>query len=206
MSSARWMLFFLAAGALGLFACSSDSTTPGQLDFSVAESLLVLYPEDATQGYALLSGGTGTCAALQSGLTVAPSAQVANLNYLYILIGEFDSSGGSLPLTAATYTVIDPTVGASPPGLFALVAGIGTDDACGPTEQDANSGSVTLNPFVTEDGGTSSLNFSAVFGGTTQLTGSYSLTTCLVSLDAGVPAGTCVQCTAQADGGPCAIQ
>ena len=206
MRRAGWMLAALAVVGSGLFACSSSTVTQGELGFTVAESLLVLYPENAADGYVLLSAATGTCAALQTGASVVVNAEVANLDYLAILLGAYDANGDPLPLSAATYTVVDPSTGGTPPGLFALVAGLSTDAACDPTEQDASTGSVTLSPLDTTDGGSSSLNFSAVFGGTTQLTGTYPLTTCLVSLDAGVAPGTCLACTSPPDGGPCAIQ
>jgi hypothetical protein len=211
MRSVWWMLGMLAVTSAGLSACSSDSIANGTLGFTVAESLLVLYPEDPTFGVALLSEGTGTCAALQSGVTMgitpsAGAAEVAGLEYLYIPIEQVDVNNNALPLAAATYTVFDPTVGTSPPGFFALVAAIVTDDACDPIEEDANSGTLTISPFDTTDGGSSSLNYSAVFGGTTQVSGTYTLTTCLVSLDAGVAPGTCVQCVPVGDAGACAIQ
>jgi hypothetical protein len=204
MRRASWILGMLAAASAALFACSTD-ITPGTLGFTVAEGLLVLYPEDSTAGYALLSSGTGTCASLQAGNTVVPAADVAGLSYLYMPLGNFDANSNLLTLSAGTYNVADPNGTFSVPSLVAYAAAIQTDDACDPVEQDATSGTVTVSPFDTADGGSSSLTFSAVFG-TTQVSGSYPLTTCLVTLDAGIGNDTCVQCIFPGDGGPCAIQ
>jgi hypothetical protein len=208
MRGARWLLAALGVASVGgVVACSSDSVSNGSLGFSVAESLLVLFPEDPTSGYALLSSGTGTCAALQTGVTVAGDAEIASLGYLLVPLAQVDASNTPLPLAATTYTIVDPAnPTASPPGAFAVVAAVSTDLSCDPTEDDANSGTVTISPFDTTDGGSSPFNFSAIFDQTTRVTGSYTLSTCLVSLDAGVPAGTCVACDFPVNGAACAIQ
>jgi hypothetical protein len=205
---------FLVAASLTLFACSSDSTSTGSLGFAIADSILVLEPDDATKGYVVLSSGTGTCAALQSGLTLIPS-QVGNLDYVLVLLGVDDASQPPrpLPLTAGSYTIVDPTDpngGFTPPGLLANSSAAMADGACSGTEIVASSGTATLVSFNATDGGSSSLNYTAVFGGT-QVTGAYTLVTCLVpSTTPGDDAGTCAVCAAPdggtvADGGTCAI-
>lgn len=199
---------FLLLASTVFWACSSDSTTNGSLGFSIAESVLVLEPDDATFGYVVLSSGTGTCSALQSGLTLIPS-QIGNLEYVLILLGALGTPEGNspppvLPLTAGSYTIVDPNdpnANFTPPGLLANSAAVMADNTCLGTELVASSGTATLLPFNTTDGGISSLSYTAVFGGT-QVTGVYSLSTCLVpSTTPGADAGTCAICTS-ADGGP----
>ncbi|MGO9831394.1 MAG: hypothetical protein ACLPJH_14745 [Myxococcaceae bacterium] len=204
------MLALLVLGSAGLAACSS-STSNGTLNFTIAESLLVLEPEDPTVGFALLSAGTGNCAALQSGVSFGVNIvppQISNLAYMLILLGNLDSSGNSIALTAGSYTVVDPDTGTfTPPGLLSNAYGVATDTSCNDTSSPGSSGTVTIDPFTSTDGGSSTLIYSIVFGGT-QVSGTNVLTTCLVS--SSVPlmdAGTCVPCVASAvDGGACAIQ
>jgi len=198
----------LVATALGFVACSSTTVTNGSLNFTVAESILVLEPDNPTIGYVVLSQGTGLCPALQSGLTIIPP-QIGNYEYLFILLGALDANANLLPLTAGSYTIIDPTdtnAPFNPPGLLANAAGVQADNSCLGTATYASSGQATVSPFSSTDGGISSLNYSAVFN-STQITGSYSLTTCLVpSTTPLADAGTCVQCTGGTpDGGACAI-
>jgi hypothetical protein len=196
-------LGLLLATSVCLFACSSDSTNPGTLGFSIADSLLVLDPNDATSGYVVLSSGTGTCAALQSGLALVQATQVGNLNYLYILLGALDANNNFIPLTAGSYSILDPSASFSPPGLVANAAAIVTDNACGLVgEVVASSGTASVTPFDTTDGGISGFTYTAVFGGT-QVTGTYSLSTCLVPGATPIAdAGTCVVCgTTEPDGG-----
>jgi hypothetical protein len=199
MRNAHSMLGMLALASAGLFACNSATMTNGSLGFTVAESLLVLETENA--GFVLLSSATGNCDALKSGV---PLGQVANTDYLVILLGVLDTSGNFVALTAGSYTVIDPSASFNPPGLLANAADVTTDSSCNPGESDATSGTATLSPFDASDGGSSSLSYSVVFG-STQVSGTYALTTCLISgmVDAG--AG-CIPCDFAADGEACAIQ
>jgi hypothetical protein len=211
MRSATWMLGLTALTCAGLVACSSSttSTTPGTLGFTVAESLLVLFPDDPTSGFALLSGGTGTCAALQSGIDVVNTVEIANFAYVAFLLGELDANGNSLPLGGGTYTIVDPNGGTfTPPGLLANAAGVATDSQCNAQISYAASGTAVLSNIDGVDGGATPFNYSAVFGSQV-VTGTYSLATCLVT--SGVDAGVCVPClgpdgTVVTDGGVCAIQ
>ncbi|MGO8971422.1 MAG: hypothetical protein ACLQDQ_17845 [Myxococcaceae bacterium] len=209
MRIGTWTLALLALTSAGLVACSSSTSTTS-LNFTIAESLLVLEPEDPTVGFALLSGGTGTCAALQSGVSFGVNIvppQIGNLSYLLILLGNLDANGNAIALTAGSYTVVDPNTGSfTPPGLLSNVFGVVTDTSCNDTSSPGSSGTLTVDPFTTSDGGSSTLVYSIVFGDG-QVNGTNALTTCLVS--ASVPlmdAGTCVACVPAADGGPCAIQ
>ncbi len=201
MRRGSWMLGVLGVASAGLVACSSDTVSPGTLAFNIAESLLVLYPEDPTLGYVLLSSATGNCAAQQAGV---PFGQAGNVDSVVFPLGQLDSTGNNLPLTGGTYTVVDPSTMLNSAGAFAFAAVIVTDSQCDDAESDGSSGTVTVSPFDTADGGSSSLTYSAVFG-LAQATGSNALTTCLVSVDAGPFDGSCLQCVFPADGGPCAI-
>jgi hypothetical protein len=201
-------LGLLVATALGFGACSSTTITNGTLNFTVAESILVLEPDNPTIGYVVLSQGTGLCPALQSGLTIIPPL-IGNYEYLFILLGVLDASANLLPLTAGSYAIIDPTdpnAPFNPPGLLANAAGVQADSSCTGGATYASSGTATVSPFASTDGGSSGLNYSAVFNNT-QVTGQYTLTTCLVpSTTALADAGTCVLCTGGTpDGGPCVI-
>jgi hypothetical protein len=206
MRSTTRALRVLVATSLGLVACSS-STTNGTLGFNVADSLLVLDPNNASSGYVVLSSGTGNCAALQAGAGVVPPfVQVGSVSYLIILLGLVDASGNFIALTAGSYPILDPNTNFNPPGPLANAAAVLSDTGCAYAASPANSGSATLSPFDTSDGGSSTLNYSALFGNT-QVTGSYTLTTCLVpDTTPGADAGTCLNCAgATADGGACAI-
>jgi hypothetical protein len=204
MRRAKRVLGLMVAASVGL-SCNS-STTPATLQFNVAESLLVLDPNDASSGYVLLSSGTGACAALQSGLTVFGNAQVGNFDYVILLLGQLDAAGQFVALTAGTYGILDPTASFNPPGLIANAAIIASDPTCNVVETDASSGTLTVAPFDTADGGTSAFNYSAIFGASV-VTGTYSLTTCLVPDTTPLAdAGTCAVCTGGTpDGGACAI-
>jgi hypothetical protein len=202
MRSSKWVLAMLAVASGGLFACGSDSITDGTLAFTIAEGLLVLYPDAPTTGYALLSSGTGNCAATQAGV---PPTGIGNLDFVVFPLGQLDANGNNLPLTGGNYTIVDPSTNLNSAGLFAFAAVSAIDSACGNLESDASSGTVTISPFESADGGLSSLAYVAVFG-STQLSGTNSLTTCLVSVDAGPYDGACHQCVPAADGGACAIQ
>lgn len=205
MRSVRRGVGLLVATSLGLFACSS-STTSGSLAFNVAESLLVLDPDNAASGYVVLSNATGNCAALQSGLTLFENFQIGNLRYVIFLLGQQDANSNYVALTAGTYTILDPSQSFNPPGLIANAGAIESDSSCTPTGSNASSGTATVAPFDTADGGTSAFSYSAVFG-STQITGTYTLTTCLVPDTTPLAdAGTCVVCTGGTpDGGACAI-
>jgi hypothetical protein len=201
-------LGLLVATALGFGACSSTTITNGTLNFTVAESILVLEPDNPTIGYVVLSQGTGLCPALQSGLTIIPPL-IGNYEYLFILLGVLDASANLLPLTAGSYGIINPTdpnAPFNPPGLLANAAGVQADSSCTGSATYASTGTATISPFASTDGGSSGLNYSAVFNNT-QITGQYTLTTCLVpSTTALADAGTCVLCTGGTpDGGPCVI-
>ena len=199
------VLGLLAVASFGLFACS-PSTTTGTLNFGVAESLLVLDPNNAASGYVVLSEGTGTCAALQSGLTILGNAQIGNLSYLAFLLGQLDANDNYVALNAGTYTIIAPTDSFNGPGLISNAAALAVDPSCNPSENDATTGTATVSPFITTDGGISSFSYSAVFGGTT-VSGTYSLTTCNVPDSTPLAdAGTCVVCAGGTpDGGACVI-
>jgi hypothetical protein len=202
MRSAKWVLAMLAVTSAGLVACSSDTVTDGTLSFNIAESLLVLYPDFPTTGFVLLSSGTGNCAATQAGV---PTTEVGNVDYVVFPLGQLDANGANLPLTGGNYTIVDPSTNLNSAGLFAFAAVTTVDNACDNVESDASSGTVTVSPFDSADGGSSSLAYVAVFGNT-QISGTGSLTTCLVSVDAGPFDGACHLCVPAADGGACAIQ
>lgn len=194
----------LALASAGLLCCSS-STSKGTLGFTVAESLLVLKPSDPTFGYALLSSGTGNCAAVQAG--IAPG-QVGSMNYLFVIFSSLDVNGNLGPLTAGSYSVLDPNGTNSPnlPALVALSSVIASDNMCNYSGANATSGTAVLEPFDSTDGGSSTLNYTAIYNGA-QLTGTSQLTTCLLSATvASADAGTCIPCVAGADGGACVIQ
>lgn len=205
MRRASWVLGMLGVAGVasaGLFACSSNTVSPGTLAFGIAESLLVLYPERPSQGYVLLSSGTGTCAAQQAGVAFG---QVASLDTVVFPLGLLDAAGKNLPLTAGTYTIVDPSMTLNTAGLFAFGAVVAADGLCNAGESDATSGTLSISAFDTADGGTSNLAYTAVFGAT-QITGANTLTTCLVSVDAGPFDGGCLDCVFPEDGGACAIQ
>jgi hypothetical protein len=197
---------FLVAASVGLLGCSSDTVNNGALGFTVAESLLVLDPLDAASGYVVLSQGTGTCAALNTGVTLIPATQVGNMSYVIFLLGEVDANSNFIPLTAGSYPILDPSATFNPPGLLSNAAAVQTDSFCNGTEVDASSGTATVTTFDTTDGGTSGFNYTAVFGNT-QVTGTYTLTTCLVPDTLPLAdAGTCAVCSGETtDGGACAI-
>ena len=195
----------LAVASAVLLSCSSSEPTPGMLSFTVAESLLVLMPSDPTFAYALLSSGTGSCAALQAG--IAPG-EIGNVNYLFAIFESVDINDMFAPVTAASYNIIDPQQPPSQtlPALIAYSSIIETDNLCNYGGANASSGTATLNPFNSADGGSSTLNYTAIYGGT-QLTGTSVLTTCLLSATiAEADAGTCIPCTGPGDGGACTIQ
>jgi len=195
----------LAVATSGLLACA-PSVTNGTLGFTVVESLLILEPEDSAAGYVLLSGGIGTCPALQAG---GLPDNFANLNYLVISIFSVDANQDYAALTAGTYTVYDPSSGPSSfPALFAY-SGLGqNDNFCNPNGTNASSGTVAIIPFATADGGTSTLTYTDLVYGSSQLSGTATLTTCLVSATTpNYDAGVCIPCVPTgADGGVCAIQ
>jgi hypothetical protein len=207
MPSPTRALGFLIAVALGLVACSSG-TTVGSLGFIVADSLLVVDPFNAASGAVVLSSGTGTCAALQSGAgLIPPFVQVGNLSSFIIELGVVDASGTTyLPLTAGSYPIIDANSNFTPPGPLANALAVLSDNACGYQPSVASGGSAVLSPFDPADGGSSTLNYSAIFG-STQVTGTYTLTTCPVpDTTPGLDAGSCLVCAgATPDGGACAI-
>ncbi len=197
-------LFALASA--GLFACSSGTTPSGSLSFQVAESLLVLDPNDPAYAYALLSNGTGNCAALQAGVQLE---QIGGTNYNYLDVDfiSVDAAGDYAAVTAGSYSMIDPNTGTTPsfPALFGYSSVVSSDPSCNPSGDNAQSGTVTLSPFNSADGGLSTMSYSAVYDGT-QLSGTSTLPTCLIdsTLDAG--ATTCIQCVPVADGGVCAVE
>lgn len=196
-------LALLAITSAGLFACSS-STSQGALTFTVAESLFVFQPDDATSGYVLLSNAIGNCAALQKGIQ---PVEIGNTSYLLILLGQLNAQGQFAPLTAGTYNILDPNSSTSPtpPALIGTSALVQTDSACGAAGANATSGTATLAPLDTSDGGSSTLNYSAVYDGV-QISGTNQLTTCLVDVLAPALDGGCATCTGPGDGGPCTIQ
>jgi hypothetical protein len=207
MRSPTPALAVLAATVLGLVACSSSSTTNGSLGFTVAESLLVLDPLDSSSGYVILSSGTGNCPALQSGGSlISANVTVGNVSYLVILLGAVDANANFIALTAGDYTILDPTASFNPPGLLANAEVVLSDATCVTQGSIASGGTATLLPFDSTDGGSSTLNYSAIFA-STQVTGTYALTTCLVpDTTPLVDAGTCAVCVGgTADGGACAI-
>jgi hypothetical protein len=193
----------LAIASAGLFACSSG-TSPGALNFTIAESLLVLEPDDATVGYALLSSAVGSCPALQRGLQ---PVEIGNTSYLLLIFEQVDSKGNYLPLTAGTYNIIDPFSSSTPtpPALIGISSIVQTDATCAASGSTATSGTATLSPFNTTDGGTSTLTYTADYGGT-QLSGTNQLTTCLVNVLAPALDGGCAACVGPGDGGPCTVQ
>lgn len=193
----------LAITSGALFACSSG-TSQGALSFTIAESLLVLEPDDATVGYALLSSAVGNCPALQSGLQ---PVEIGNTSYLLIIFEQLDSKGNFAPLTAGTYNILDLSSSTSPtpPALIAFSSVVQTDSACSFGGSGATGGTATLSPFNTADGGTSTLTYAADYSGT-QLTGTNQLTTCLVNVLAPALDGGCAACVGPGDGGPCTVQ
>ena len=198
-------LGLLAVTSAGLFACSSSTSPNGQLGFTVSESLLVLEPENPAFGYVLLTSGTNTCPALQTGLE---TDQIGNYDFQVFVLFNVDASGDYASLASATYSVEDPSQNPpTPPALYSYSSVISTDTFCSASGANATSGSVTVSPFNSADGGASTLNYSANYSGT-QLSGALTLTTCLVSANTPNPdAGTCVQCVPTgADGGVCGVQ
>jgi|GEM_PF-2596246 len=197
-------LAMLAVTSAGLLACSSD-TSKGSLTFTIAESLFVFEPDLPTAGYVLLSSAKGNCPVLKTG--VQP-VQIGNTSYLLILLAQVDALNQYAPLTAGSYNLLDPnsSTAPTPPALFGVSAIVMTDNACSATGANATSGTATLSPLDTSDGGTSTLTYSADYDGV-QVSGTSQLTTCLISSTVPVAdAGTCVPCVGPGDGGACTVQ
>jgi hypothetical protein len=183
----------LALAGLGVGACSSDATGPIQitpLGFDIVEALLLVDDSDATVGHVLLESTAGNCHAFQQG--VAPS-QILENDVLDFTLQAQDANttatGGFLPLTAGTYNIVMQfTAGA---GLFAAVQEYEANGGCGVSPTGANSGSIDVNPFNPDAGGTSTVSYSAVFG-LNEFTGNFALTTCVVPGSPPYDAGTCI--------------
>jgi hypothetical protein len=204
-----WTLATVVVASAGVLACSSSTVSNGTLGFNVAESLLVLFPDAPEYGFVLMSSGTGNCPVLQSGVSI-PYGQVSNLDYVLFELGVYAADGGIQPLSAGTYTVVDPNDSSAtftPPGLVSNMYAVSTDPYCDTSLSTGSSGTVTVAPFDSSDGGSSGLSYSVVVADSVQITGTYSLTTCLV--DDAVPlldAGECIECIpGPNDAGPCTI-
>ncbi len=208
------LLLALVVSSAELVGCSSSTPPMGAISFNISESLLVLYPGNPTIGYAVLSSGTGNCPMLQSGVQLYPplEAGIGEMSYLVILLGALDSAGNAtLPVVAGNYTIVDPTGSTSssftPPGLASNLFVLQTDSSCSSQLDYATSGTAALLSLNAVDGGISPFSYTAVVNGT-QISGTNSLSTCLVSAEVPLAdAGTCIECVAPAgaDGGLCAI-
>ncbi len=182
----------LALVSTGVVACDdSPGITVAPLGFTIAEGLLLLQDNDPTLGTVVFASNAGNCQAFQAG---AAFHQILLSDFLTFNLQSQDatccSNGGFLPLTAGTYNV---ETGFNPgAGLFATSTEIETDAECNFTPTGANSGTIVVQPFSTDAGGTSNGSFSVVFG-IDEFNGGFGLTTCIIPADAGsLDAGTCL--------------
>lgn len=185
MRGAGWKLGVLGVAGAEIIACSSTTITDGTLPFTVQEGLLLLQATDPTRGAVALGSTTGNCPVFQQG------AGIANASFLYFLLGQLDANDIPVPLDAGTYPILDPNNDSfSGPGLLANAVMVTTNQDCVPNESVGTGGTVTVSPFNPQDGGPSSVTFSAVFGDK-RIPGSYPLATCLIPASAGLDGGAC---------------
>jgi hypothetical protein len=198
MRGTKWTFKAMAVASLGLFACStSDGISDGTLNFTIAEGLLVVLEADPASGVVgpqfgsvVLSSATGNCPLLQAGY---PYQLIPITAFLFLPMENLLADNDAGPLVAGTYNIIDPTSSTplAAPGLFANVFTIETDDSCNYTDAAGTGGTVSVVPMDTAVGGASTVSYSVIISNT-RITGSYALSTCVLSLDAGAPDGGCL--------------
>lgn len=185
------MVVALLLGA-GVFACSNPSVQDVPLGFVVTEGLLLLGQTDTTVGTVVLSSTAGNCRAFQAG---ANFEQIAGSDFLTFQLESLAPDLSLLPLGPGDYTILIPSVtGPQDAGLYAASVEYETNLGCDQSiVTGANSGTLTLNPFAVDAGGTSDVTFTAIFG-YNRIKGAYSLNTCIIPGDAGsaLDAGTCL--------------
>jgi hypothetical protein len=188
MRGTGWKLGVAGAACMAVVACSSTTVTDGTLPFTVQEGLLLLLASDPTRGAVGLGSTTGNCPAFQQG---ADFSQIADSGFLYFLLGQLDGNDNPVPLTAGTYTILDPNNASfNGPGLLANAVTVVTNQFCIPNYGIGTDGTVTVSPFNPPDGGPSSVTFSAVFTDK-RISGTYPLATCLIPAGAGLDGGAC---------------
>ena|SRR5208283_5720271 len=181
----------LALLMVGIAACGSDqSIIDSQFGWTVSEGLLLVTESDPTVGTVLLASTVGNCDYLSQGI---PWTDIASTAFLAFQLESVGPTLGFLPLSAGTYTITVPSsTGATQPGLYGIANEYETGGDCTFTPTGANSGTLTLNPFV-PDGGVSAANWTLIFG-VNRFQGANDLTTCTVpaTTPPGFDAGTCV--------------
>jgi hypothetical protein len=193
-----WIRNGMVLAVLGLFACSSNSNdiSDGSLSFIIAEGLLVVVEPDPASGLAspqfgavVLSSAVGSCRLLQAGYTYNFISDTA---FLYFPLEQLLPDNDAGPLVAGTYNIIDLTSNDPlTPGLVANAFTLQTDVVCDYTSAAGTGGTVSVAPMDTDAGHFSAVNYSAIFTNT-RISGNYSLTTCVVSPNVGVPDGGCL--------------
>jgi hypothetical protein len=195
MRGTKWTFKAMAVASLGLFACSSSSDiSDGTLSFTIAEGLLVVEAPDPGSGVAspqfgsvVLSSAAGSCPLLQAGY---PYQLISDTAFLFFPIANLLADNDAGPLVAGTYNIIDlsSTNPINGPGLFANGFTIETDVVCDYTDAVGTGGTVSVVPMDTSSGGSSTVSYSVIFSNT-RITGSYALSTCVISSDAGGATG-----------------
>jgi hypothetical protein len=189
MRSVLLSLGMLTLVSVGVSACDD---TPGimtvPLGWSIQEGLLVLLEGDPTTGSVIYAANPGNCQLFQQG---ASPIQIRFSDFLVFNLGAQGSTDDSLPLTAGTYNIFMTTLPTAA-GLYAQSTEFETDAECDYTPTGANSGTITVDPFVPDAGSGSNASFSVVFG-TDQFVGGYGLTTCVIGAQTPVlDGGTCL--------------
>jgi hypothetical protein len=181
------LLWVLGAVGVGVVACGgSPQFQVVPLGFTIAESLINISATDPRLASVILTSTSGNCPLYQQGLNVT---NLLLTDALVFSLQVQDASGGYLPVAGGTYNVEMAYVPGA--GNYAFVAETETTPDCTSTPTGANSGTVTLQPFNPDAGGTSDVSYSIVFG-YDQFNGAFPLTTCLIPATATVPdAGTC---------------
>jgi len=181
----------LALMTAGVVACGSPSISDANLGFTIVEGLLLVDPAVPEAAQVILASTSGNCHVLQQGAVVT---QIGGTDFLTFELESLDSQLNLLPIDAGSYTITLPSAtGPTSAGLYALSVEYETDLACNASQTGAASGTVTVEPFHANPGGTSDVTYSVVFG-YSRFKGSYPLSTCVTSIDAGdtLDAGTCL--------------
>ena len=181
------LLVVPALVSLGVVACDeSPQITDTPLGFTISEGLLILLDGDPTLGSVILSSSTGNCKSFQMGLN---PQNILLSDFLTFNLQVQDPDGGYLPIAEGVYTIVEAAQPGS--GNYAACVEYETSASCAYSPTGANSGTLTLQPFAPDDGGTSDVTYSVVFG-YSRFSGAYNLTTCRVPADVTEPdAGTC---------------
>jgi hypothetical protein len=181
------LLGVLGLVGVALVACNSSPQIQNvPLGFTIVEGLLNISEADPSLASVILSSTAGNCPAYQTGLSVTNISQTDSLVFS---LNVQDGDGGFLPVTGGTYSVVMSYVAGA--GLYTAVTEYETSFTCTATPTGFNSGTMTLQPFNPDAGGTSDVSYSIVFV-YDQFTGAFPLTTCIIPPTAVVPdAGAC---------------